>query len=166
MNVLSKKNFISLLLCVCVVFSITVLPNKAEATDTQNNLINYSQEPVLTTAEDYDYVVVSGNKISIAKYKGNETKIIIPDTIDGLPVTVIQNKAFKDNTYVEYIKLPKSIATVAVNTFNGCDSLSKVEVPSANTKYASDDDGVLYNKAKNTIIFFRIPASWQKAGRK
>lgn len=151
---MSKKNLISLLLCICVVFSITVFPNKAEATDTQNNLINYSEEPVLTTAEDYDYIVVSGNKISIAKYKGNETKIIIPDTIDGSPVTVIQNKAFKDNTYVEYIKLPKSIVTVAVNTFNGCDALSKVEVPSANTKYASDDDGVLYNKAKNTIIFF------------
>ncbi|MGN0526375.1 MAG: leucine-rich repeat protein [Acutalibacteraceae bacterium] len=151
---MSKKNIISLLLSVCIVFSATAIPKKAKAADTQNNLINYSEDPVLTTAEDYDYVVVNGKNISIAKYKGNETKIIIPDTIDGLPVTVIQNKAFRDNTYIEYIMLPKNIATVAVNTFNGCDSLSKVEVPSSNAKYASDEDGVLYNKKKDTIIFF------------
>ena len=40
------------------------------------------------------YEVVNGNSITITKYTGSAASVVIPASIDGLPVTIIGERAF------------------------------------------------------------------------
>lgn len=53
------------------------------------------------------------------------TDVIIPDTIEGHPVTVIFSKAFKDAT-ITSVQIPNSVTGIGPYAFSGCTSLDSV----------------------------------------
>ena len=58
----------------------------------------------------------------------NDERIVIPESYNGLPVTLIETDAFKNGTFVE-IYIPNSILTIESGAFTGCKSLSKITIP-------------------------------------
>jgi len=75
----------------------------------------------------------------------NLTSIIIPDS-----VTNIGEGAFYYTNLIN-ITLPNSVTFIGNNAFNCCENLSVINVNNANTVYSSEN-GILYNKAKTTLI--------------
>lgn len=78
------------------------------------------------TAADFDYQeTAAGSGIVINRYHGMETDVIIPDTIDGLPVVEIGDGAFK-SIDIESVVFPSNLKTVGEEAFRGCHSLESV----------------------------------------
>lgn len=66
------------------------------------------------------------SEITITGYIGNSNEIIIPETINGKPVTKIKACAFKNFTSLISITIPGSIKTVSNNAFENCFNLTTV----------------------------------------
>ena len=65
---------------------------------------------------DFEYKI-KDNTVSITKYKGHDLDVVIPDTIEGLPVTEIGDKVFASmNIYT--VKLPKNLETIQNSAFS------------------------------------------------
>ena len=62
--------------------------------------------------------------------------IVIPDTIEGLPVTKLSEYVFV-NSKLESIKLPNSLEKIEIGAFMFCENLQNIEIPE-NVKYIGD----------------------------
>ena len=60
---------------------------------------------------DFEYSVSDG-KVTITKYNGNDTEVVIPSEINGLPVTAIGDNAFEDCNMLESLTIPISITEI------------------------------------------------------
>lgn len=112
----------------------------------------YSAVTETASKDDFTYSL-RNNSIFINKYIGTKTEVIIPETIDGYPVTAVLGTVFSDNHKVTYIKLPSQVKTVAPKAFNLCDMLTKIEVDESNT-YFTSVNGVLYNKSMTKLVVY------------
>ncbi|MBR3987760.1 MAG: leucine-rich repeat protein [Clostridia bacterium] len=69
----------------------------------------------------------SNGEIIITGCKDKVKSIIIPEKIDGLPVTTIAEEAFKDGKF-EYISIPDTIKKIGADAFKGCYTLKVVDI--------------------------------------
>lgn len=130
-----------------------ILPHSSFAIE---GITTLSDEPVVAAESDFTYIAApkSNPKYAlVTAYNGSDTKIIIPETIDGYPVQVLSSGVFKACTDLTYIKLPKTVSSVSGQTFAECRSLTRIEVDSENTSYVSEN-GILYNSDKTTLVAF------------
>ncbi|MDU5117959.1 MAG: cell wall-binding repeat-containing protein [Clostridium botulinum] len=63
----------------------------------------------------------------ITKYIGNETDIVIPETIRGEKVTAIEDSAFK-NKNLTSVKIPKTVESIGMQAF-AKNNLTSIELP-------------------------------------
>lgn len=59
-------------------------------------------------------------------YRGIREKVIVPDTVDGVPLTAVAENAFAENHLAVEIQLPDSIKTIGDAAFLGCPALERV----------------------------------------
>ncbi len=147
---MKRLRIFSFFLVSLLAFTTFILPNAPEANALEK--ISYKSDvPALASKTDFQYRA-QNNKIFITKYLGTVKKIIIPETIDNLPVFAISAKAFSDSG-ITYVKLPASLGALASNSFNECDSLLRIDVDDNNPYYCSVD-GVVYSKDRTILKAF------------
>lgn len=64
--------------------------------------------------------------VTITKYTGKESTVILPSTISNWPVTKIGEDALKDNTTITSVTIPASVTEIGSNAFAGCTNLTSV----------------------------------------
>lgn len=64
--------------------------------------------------------------VTITKYTGTESTVILPSTINSWPVTKIGEAAFQDNTTITSVTIPDSVTEIGANAFAGCTNLTSV----------------------------------------
>ena len=64
--------------------------------------------------------------VTITKYTGTESTVILPSTISSWPVTKIGEDALKDNTTITSVTIPASVTEIGSNAFAGCTNLTSV----------------------------------------
>ena len=122
--------------------------------------------PVLASGEFADGYVYdkenSDDHVVLVEYTGDETEIVIPQTLAGLPVTKIAGALFKDNpkitsvvmqdniyecyvgevfqgcTSLKTVRLSKNLEILKESFFKGCRSLESIEIPEACTYLAGE----------------------------
>jgi hypothetical protein len=115
-----------------------------------NNSLNFSRE--LKSGEEFDYYYYKyTNTAKIINYKSNSKTIYIPEYIDGAKVIGISSN-FDSSIAAKEINLNK-ISNFHSRSLKNLLNLEKVLVASDNPDYYSED-GVLYNKELNTLIFY------------
>ncbi len=76
-----------------------------------------------------DSVIITGFDESTAIDDGNNLfKVVIPQEIEGLPVTTIKAQAFKDNTDISLVLIPSSVKVIDDEAFMNTTNLSTVEI--------------------------------------
>lgn len=68
-----------------------------------------------------------GTFIELTEYKGNAEHLVIPETIQGLPVEVING--FYQNKKIKSVVIPSSAKVINNSAFLYCESLEKVTLP-------------------------------------
>lgn len=66
--------------------------------------------------------------ITVEKYLGNSSKVVIPEMMYGKPVTVIGKRAFRFNKSVKEVVLPNAIKVIGERAFSGCVNLQKINL--------------------------------------
>ena len=73
-----------------------------------------------------------GNSITITNGDSSETgKLVIPDKIDGMPVTAIGYYAFYGCTGLTSVTIPNSVKSIGGSAFQGCSGLLGITIPSS-----------------------------------
>ena len=81
---------------------------------------------------DFEYEVEDG-KVTITNYTGKGGDVVVPDTIDGLPVTAIGDNAFCYCTGLTSITLPEGCTTIGYYAFSNCTKLTSITLPASLT---------------------------------
>lgn len=76
--------------------------------------------------EGFTYEVADG-AVTITGYVGSEANVVIPETIDTYPVTVIGETAFANNATLESITLPASVKQVK-SLLDTCTNLKRIYI--------------------------------------
>lgn len=117
---------------------------------------------------DFKYEVIGDDKdaVRITGYIGKGGDVVIPNEIDGKPVTVLStlSNMVWNNGKWEYpgenitsITIPENITEIVVynyssSNFESLPNLKSIKVDKNNKNYSSDEQGVLYNKDKTHLI--------------
>ena len=127
------------------------------------------------TATGWSYTVNANGEAVISKYTGSDTHVVVPEELNGHPVTSIGSSAFSKNTTVEEIDIPdcvtglgswqtfmgatslqrirlsQSITAIPDNAFNGCKALTAIDIPGS---VKSIGVGAFYGCWKLTDVTF------------
>jgi len=145
---LSKKKLLSFVLCFVILLSCVVFTDNLPTAKGGTTGVYESKEPVTPPDSDFTYrktPITNPTKVIITKYLGKETKVIIPETIEGLPVISITADAFYKNENLTYVKLPSTLTGFSGKAFNLCSSLTEIDIDPTSEAF-SVIDGVLYRK--------------------
>ena len=69
-----------------------------------------------------------GGEVTITDYVGTSEHVLIPDTIDGLPVTALGHRAFYEKT-VTTVVVPDSVTEIGAACFSGDNYLVSLKLP-------------------------------------
>lgn len=78
-------------------------------------------------ASDFAYTA-DGGEVTITEYIGESEHVLIPDTIDGLPVTALADKAFYEKA-VTTVVVPDSVTEIGDLCFSGDNYLVSLKLP-------------------------------------
>ncbi|MGN0525870.1 MAG: leucine-rich repeat domain-containing protein, partial [Acutalibacteraceae bacterium] len=83
-----------------------------------------------TTAPDemqeYKYTVDSTTRtVTLTKYLGNSTSVIVPSKVGAYTVNKIGDGCFKDKS-IKYVSIPESIEYIGASAFYGCKNLVQI----------------------------------------
>ena len=68
-----------------------------------------------------------GTFIAITNYKGDAKNLVIPETIQGVPVASIGG--FYYNKKIKSVVIPSSVKVIRADAFSECEALEKVTLP-------------------------------------
>ncbi len=85
---------------------------------------------VTTTAmaDVFEYTI-ENNQVTITEYNGSSADVVIPETIEGLPVTRIGQSAFFNKTFLESVEIPQSVVEIGASAFAACFKLTAMVIP-------------------------------------
>lgn len=83
------------------------------------------QEP---TDSPFRAVLIDENSMRIVAYTGKMETVVIPETIDGLPVTEIGEHVFGKDENLLHVVIPDTVTLIDKGAFTGCINLQTVEM--------------------------------------
>ena len=72
----------------------------------------------------YSYVIEDDGTVTLTRYSGTDTDIVIPQSIDGKMVTSIGWSAFSDCSGLTSISIPEGVTSIGEDAFSLCDNLT------------------------------------------
>jgi len=122
---------------------------------------------------DFIYSVAGTDKktITITGYRGTDTLVTIPSSIDDIPVTVIGTRAFKGSNITGVI-IPASITAIRDNAFsdtnlNRVTFLGNMDIGNISNTYDMASDTSTYpfpGSGLNVLYPFRGPGTYNRSG--
>lgn len=102
--------------------------------NTSNGFLGFSHPSLVTDDYTAQFISVKDENdpdpppktVTITKYTGTESTVILPSTINSWPVTKIGEDALKDNTTITSVTIPDSVTEIGANAFAGCTNLTSV----------------------------------------
>ena len=98
-----------------------------------NDFLGYSCPSLVMDDYTAQFILVKNDfldpppkTVTITKYTGTESTVILPSTINSWPVTKIGEAAFQDNTTITSVTIPGSVTEIGANAFAGCTNLTSV----------------------------------------
>lgn len=80
------------------------------------------------TYGDLSYEIIMGKSVRITGCAGSASYVVIPETIEDLPVGSIAERAFVNHTELRSVTIPGTVKWLYRATFEGCTNLSDVVI--------------------------------------
>ena len=80
------------------------------------------------TYEDFEYTFGNTGEVTITKYKGNQSNLVIPEVMDGYKVTGIGYMAFYGCEFLVDVEIPKTMREIGDLAFSSCNNLEKIKL--------------------------------------
>lgn len=79
------------------------------------------------SSDDWEYTVYpSSNRVTITGYTGTDENIVIPESIEGYPVTTISRNTFKENSTIKTLEILSEDIYLGHTSFYKCNNLKTV----------------------------------------
>lgn len=91
--------------------------------------------------------------VTITKYTGTESTVILPSTISSWPVTKVGEDALKDNTTITSVTIPDSVTEIGANAFADCTNLTSVNYAGDWSKLTIQSGNPAVQDAANELLF-------------
>ncbi len=78
--------------------------------------------------DEYKYQLYE-DYVEITEYLGEKSDLVVPEELNGKPVTHIGESAFSDGEKLVRVDLPDSVVSIGENAFNGNEELVSVVMP-------------------------------------
>lgn len=99
--------------------------------------ISVSADILIMEEDEYLFVTYDGVGVEIIGYEGESKKIEIPETLNGMYVTSIGEKAFS-TLMLESVTVSSNVTSIGARAFVGCDDLQTITIPNSVTSIAGD----------------------------
>ena len=160
--------------------------------NTSNGFLGYSSPSLVMDDYTAQFIPVKDDPfaepipkktVTITKYTGKESTVILPSTISSWPVTKIGEDALKDNTTITSVTIPASVTEIGSNAFADCTNLTSVNyagdwsnltIQSGNPavedavnaqlfdfEFTPDDTAVIVKKYNGTAADVTIPSHYK-----
>lgn len=111
-----------------------ITANKDADNDADKDVLGYSCPSLVTgdytaqfiSVKDDPFAYPPPKTVTITKYTGTESTVILPSKISSWPVTKIGEDALKDHTTITSVTIPASVTEIGSNAFAGCTNLTSV----------------------------------------
>ncbi|NLT09589.1 MAG: leucine-rich repeat protein [Ruminococcus sp.] len=155
-----KNKTAALLMSLLICASAAVSPVSAYADNEESATVSEAADEAADSNEktsgDFTYTVSDNDTVTITKCSNTIVDLVIPETIDGLPVTDIGEWVFgkEANKFLETVSIPASVEYISTNNpFKVCGNLREITVASGNKEYVSED-GILFTKDKKRLVCY------------
>lgn len=125
-----------------------------------NDVLGYSCPSLVTDDYTAQFILVENDlpdhfpkTVTITKYTGTESTVILPSTISNWPVTKIGEDALKDNTTITSVTIPASVTEIGSNAFAGCTNLTSVKYGGDWSKLTIQSGNPAVQDAANAPLF-------------
>ncbi|HCJ09496.1 MAG TPA: hypothetical protein DHV96_14415 [Lachnospiraceae bacterium] len=151
---------ISIISIIAIIFISLVVPIQAKA-----------DEDLVLEYDCFTYQVY-GDHIKLTSYHKPEKLIsglfILPETIEGLPVTEMADGLFADSGgKIFYVYIPKTITKIPDNAFRNCNALRAIVLPDTITSIGDhafeakrDYNGKWYDDGIQDVFFYGSADEW------
>lgn len=135
---MARKQFLSFLLIFSLLISCASALAEADDDDDWDDNVDdaWEMEHPLHSG-DYAYALLDDGTVEITSYGGADTEIVIPDTLDGKPVTAIGERAFYYSLSLTSVTIPDSVTHISQKAFSCCFQLTSITLPSGLTAIES-----------------------------
>ncbi len=97
-----------------------------------------TQTVTSSVSDSYQYDIITTDvgfsSITITKYTGSESNLTIPGTIEGYPVTQINERAFSGCNTLTEVEIPDTVTWIGNGAFSYCTALEKINMPDSVTE--------------------------------
>lgn len=107
-------------------------PDSGEGGDSGD--ADVSKADILPTEEFPFYATKWGNiNVELIKYDAasnkNQASVTIPETYQDVPIMTVQTAAFKGDSNLETVNIPKNVTYIGANAFENCSKLKSITLP-------------------------------------
>ena len=125
-----------------------------------NDVLGYSCPSLVMSDYTAQFILVKNDfldpppkTVTITKYTGTESTVILPSTINSWPVTKIGEDAFQDNTTITSVTIPASVTEIGSNAFADCTNLTSVHYEGDWSKLTIQSGNPAVQDAANAPLF-------------
>lgn len=151
------KKFLAVLMTALILSTTGVCTTSVSAYQEESSTVvsQASSDLSYTIGDDTFYYKYFDNELAltIVDYEGDSKNVVIPEEIDGIPVSTIYPFAFAEMDTLVSVTIPKSVKKISNDVFHKSYNIKEIVVNSENSNYTSVD-GVLYNKDMTVLEFY------------
>ena len=138
-----------------------ITANNDADNDADKDVLGYSCPSLVTgdytaqfiSVKDDPFAYPPPKTVTITKYTGTESTVILPSTISSWPVTKIGEDALKDHTTITSVTIPASVTEIGSNAFAGCTNLTSVHYAGDWSNLTIQSGNPAVQDAANELLF-------------
>ena len=111
--------------------------------------------------ESFQYEVIENGSVRLTAYTGAGGAVILPDTIEGKPVTALGEGLFKNSESLTALSIPESVTSIERDLLTGCRTIKVLRTPQLGATRAPEDGFLAYFFGADTYegMGFKVPTS-------